>query len=446
MERTVLDTMKQDFSGEVILPGEAGYEQARATFFTRGDPAVVLRPRSPEDVAAAIQYARDNGLVISIRSGGHSFAGFSTNNGGLVIDLSGMGSIKVLAQDQGIVSIGPGATWGEVSSALQKYGLAISSGDTKSVGVGGLALGGGIGWMVRKYGLTIDSLTAAEVVTAEDKVLRASASEHPDLFWALRGGGGNFGVVTCFEFAAHRVGKVYEAKVTYDMADLVQVLKGWSEYARAATEDLTSSIVVMPPFFGNPPMVQSISIFAGDDETAAMRAIEPLLHLGQVVQQEVLAKDYPSVLEEGMKPPETLRIIDGNVFVERIGDELIQAIAGVCGKEGSPVAQFRSLGGAMNRVPSDATAFAHRSSEALLGSAIFLPSNAPESVASEAVKPWKRLAAFGRGAYGNFLSAAAREDVETMYPGETYKRLAQIKAIYDPDNVFNQNHNILPAV
>ncbi len=208
-----IDALRKNFSGEIILPDNASYEQASMAFIFKGAPAIVLKPKTPADVAMGIQYARSNSLLLSIRSGGHNGAGLGTNNGGLVIDMSLINTVELINKEKRIVRIGTGAVWGDVAKKLQEYGLALSSGDTKSVGVGGLALGGGIGWMARKYGLTIDHLVAAEIVTADGNVLHTNAAEHHDLFWAIRGGGGNFGVVTYFEFEAKPATQVYSGMI-----------------------------------------------------------------------------------------------------------------------------------------------------------------------------------------------------------------------------------------
>jgi FAD/FMN-containing dehydrogenase len=206
-----LDTLQQNFSGDIILPGAAGYGEASKTILARGAPAIVVRPKTPNDIAMAITFARDNSLILSIRSGGHSEAGFSTNTGGLMIDLAHMNTVDVIDAEKHLVCIGGGAKWGNVAKTLEAHHLAISSGDTMTVGVGGLTLGGGFGLMVRKHGLAIDSLRGAEIVTANGEVLHISTIEHPDLFWAIRGGGGNFGVVTSLNFRHIRSVKYSQA-------------------------------------------------------------------------------------------------------------------------------------------------------------------------------------------------------------------------------------------
>lgn len=219
-------------------------DEARTTIVGTAEPAVVLRPRTPQEVVASLQHARAEGLLPAIRSGGHNVLGFGNVDGGAVIDLSRLDSVEVLSE--GRVRLGAGATWGRAAAALGEHGLAISSGDTTSVG--GLTQAGGIGWMVRKHGLTIDSLLAAEVVTAAGGVVRASATENADLFWVLRGGAGNFGVVTAFEFQAQPVSTVRYGAIAFALGDVSQLLKGWAAAMRSAPEELTTTLVLMPGF------------------------------------------------------------------------------------------------------------------------------------------------------------------------------------------------------
>lgn len=435
--------LKQKFSGEVILPEDDVYEQVRNTPFFKGSPKVVLQPKSNDDVAAAIRYARDNSLQLSVRSGGHSGAGFSTNDGGVVIDLSLMNDVEVIDEAKHIVRIGGGAVWGDIAKKLHQYGLAISSGDTLSVGVGGLTLGAGVGWMVRKYGLAIDSLVAAEIVTADGKVVRTSDTENPELFWAVRGGGGNFGVVTAFEFAAHTTGRVIAGNITFGLDNVQELLTGWRDAMRKAPEELTTMLTMMPSFMGNPPAALVMCCYAGDDEAAADTALAPLRKLGRIVNDDVKKKEYFEVLEEA-HPPEGVEIIVKNGFVPDFSDELVKTIADLYGGETGPVLQIRSIGGAMKRVPADATAFAHRDGEALIVSPVFVPLGISEADRAKALAPWGKIAPFTKGAYINFFSDT-QEDLALMYAPDTLKRLSQIKKIYDPQNVFSHNFNVKPS-
>src|SRR5688572_22646989 len=248
--RSALETLRRDFGGDIIEPGAAEYASASRSLLASGSPVYVLRPKSVGDVQAGVRFAASAGLVLSVRGGGHGFPGFGTNDDGIVIDLSMLANVQIIDKERHLVRIGGGATWGQVAATLAPHGLAISSGDTKSVGVGGLTLTGGIGWKVRKYGLALDSVTAAEVVTAGGDVVRASAAQNPELFWAIRGGGGNFGILTAFEFLAHPTTDVFYGKVTFPASEAAGVLQGWADHLRTAPEELTSVASFANPFAG----------------------------------------------------------------------------------------------------------------------------------------------------------------------------------------------------
>ncbi|MEK7153112.1 MAG: FAD-binding oxidoreductase, partial [Patescibacteria group bacterium] len=295
MEIGKLTALKKSIVGTVVLPGDSAYKKLRNAFANAGKPAVIVQCLNNADVQKAIQFARDNALLLSVRGGGHNGAGFGTNIDGLVIDLSPMNSITVIDEQKNIVRIEGGTKWVSVADTLAAHGLAISSGDTKSVGVGGLMLMGGMGWMVRKYGLALDNLVAAEVVVANGEVLRASAEEHTDLFWAIRGGGGNFGVVTVFEVTAHPIRNVFFGIITYPATETAAVLKGWADYMRTATDDITTIANIAPAMGGTPPPLGITVCYAGDDADAAKRAIEPLLHIGTVLNQTIKKMPYEDV-------------------------------------------------------------------------------------------------------------------------------------------------------
>jgi FAD/FMN-containing dehydrogenase len=434
-------------TGDVVASDSAEYETLRHVFNHRGSPAVIVRPQSDEDIVTALRFAREQRLVVSIRSGGHLLTGQATNDGGLVIDLAHFNTVTLLDGAQRLARVGAGAHWGDVAKALAQHDLAISSGDTNQVGVGGLTLGGGIGWMVRTHGLTIDSLRAAEIITADGRVLRVSAEEHPDLFWAIRGGGGNFGVVTTFDFEAQPSKGIVGGMVTYDTAEAKAVLANWVSAMREAPDELNSTLVLFSGFGPQaPPQVMVHLCYAGDDESVARDAIGPLLRLGAVKSEDIRKKPYYAMLEDAQVLPPTVRLAGHNGFVKTVSADLIEVLAAQYGQAGAPIAQIRRLGGAMARVSQEATAFAHRENEALVVIPAFAPADAPaEQVQQIREAAWRPLAPCSYGAYGNFLSEASEASVAAAYPGETYTRLARIKAIYDPENLFNQNLNIPPA-
>jgi FAD/FMN-containing dehydrogenase len=439
-------TLRRDFGGDIIEPGAAQYESARRTVLAWGTPALVLRPRSVADVQAGVRFAARAGLALSVRGGGHGFAGFGTNDGGVVIDLSQLASVEITDKERHLARIGGGATWGQVAAALAPHDLAISSGDTKSVGVGGLTLSGGIGWKVRKRGLALDSVAAAEVVTATGAVVTASAAEHPELFWALRGGGGNFGIVTAFEFAAHPGTDVFYGKLAFPAAQAATVLRGWADYLRTAPDELTSTAEFANPAAGGPAAPVEIYVaFDGDDPQLAARAIDPVRRLGTVIGDDVALQPYADTLDEGALPPPGLELVPRGAFVDRDSvPAVLEILAEVRAGERSPFISVRSLGGAVRRVRDDATAYAHRQAELMIVTLAAGPEPAVEAARPVLAAIWRRLAPHVSGAYANFLASATEEDVAAVYPAPTYQRLAAVKRQYDPGNLFAGNHNIRP--
>ncbi|MEV4166284.1 FAD-binding oxidoreductase [Nonomuraea dietziae] len=443
---SALETLRRDFGGDIIEPGGAEYETASRSVLSSGSPAYVLRPENVGDVRAGVRFAAGTGLVLSVRGGGHGFAGFGTNDGGIVIDLSRLANVELIDKDRHLVRIGGGATWGQVAAALAPHGLAISSGDTKSVGVGGLTLTGGIGWKVRKYGLALDNVVAAEVVTADGEVLHASAQDNPELFWAIRGGGGNVGIVTAFEFAAHPTTDVFYGKIAFPASEAAAVLQGWADYLRTAPEELTSIANFANPFAGGPEAPVEIHLaFDGDDTELATKAIDPIRRLGTVIDDDVALKPYADTLVDGVTPPPGIRLVTRSAFVDRESvPEVLQILAQVGASEGSPFIAVRSVGGAVARVPDDATAYAHRRAELMFVTTTAGPAPVVEAAGPALEAIWARLAPHVNGAYANFLASATEDDVAAIYPAQTYERLAAVKRQYDPGNLFARNHNVRP--
>lgn len=443
---TTLDTLSRDFSGDVIAPGHPEYAARSGVLLAPGAPAVILRPSSVGGVQAAVKYAAASGLALAVRGGGHSFAGFGTNDGGVVIDLAMLAGVEIVAGGWNVVRVGGGATWGQVSTALAPHGLAISSGDTKGVGVGGLTLAGGIGWKVRKYGLALDNLVRAEVVTAEGRVVTADEDENAELFWAVRGGGGNVGIVTAFEFAAHPTTDVFHGKIAFPGAQAEQVIHGWAEYMRTAPEDLTAIAVFANPFAGGPDApVEILVTFDGDSPDAAGAALDPIRRLGTVIADDVTLKPYGDVLEEAQAMPPGFRFHSRNAFVERAGtDAALRILCELGATAGTPFIIIRSLGAALARVAEDATAFAHRRAELMIGTASVGPDPVVQAALPALDAVWDRLAPHVSGTYPNFNSTADDADVTAAYPTDTLKHLAAVKRQYDPSNLFSANYNVRP--
>ncbi|GAA1611143.1 MULTISPECIES: FAD-binding oxidoreductase [Kribbella] len=434
----------EGFGGQVVGPQDEGYEAASRTVLVAGSPACVLRPASVDDVRKAVRYAVDSGLPLAVRGGGHSFPGFGTNDGGVVIDLSGLAGIEVVDKDKHVVRIGGGATWGQVATALAPHNLAISSGDTRSVGVGGLTLSGGMGWKVRKYGLALDSLVAVELVTAAGEVVRASADENADLFWAVRGGGGNFGIVTAFEFAAHPTTDVHFGKLVFPANEIADVLPRWAEYQRTAPVELTSIASFANPFLGGPEAPLQIEVaYDGDDPELAAQAIDPIRDLGTLLTDDVALTPYAEVLVDGAVPPPGIQLLTRSAFVDTESvPEVLRILAAAGTSQGAPIIAVRSLGGAVARVADDATAYAHRQAELMFATTTIGPPPVIEATRPAREQLWETLRPHVNGAYANFLSD---DDVTDVYPAATYERLAEIKRKYDSDNVFAGNHNVRPA-
>ncbi|MGW4065068.1 FAD-binding oxidoreductase [Amycolatopsis sp. NPDC004747] len=444
MESAAFAELAQTVTGAVVLPGDDAYAELSKTFVHQGSPAVIVSCTGQEDVRAALRFARDNGLEIAVRSSGHSGAGFSTNDGGLVIDLSPINHVEVVDAETGLVRLGSGARWVEVGSVLTEHHLAISSGDTTSVAVGGLLLGGGIGWLVRKHGLAIDSVQAADVVTADGEFLRASAEENPDLFWAIRGGGGNFGVVTSFEIVARPLEGIVVGKLVFPTDQAAQVVRGWTAAMATAPRELTTTIARFPSFGDTPPPLFLNICFAGTDVEAAERAIAPLLEIGDVLDKELRPATYPEVLEDASDLPEGWLPRAMNRFVPEPTDAFATSVIAAIEKLDTMYLELRSLGGALGDVPAGATAFAHRDAQVMvnvanLGTAAENVERTPQFDGF-----WAEIAPFTSGAYCNLISEIHEDDLKQSYPAATYARLAELKAKYDPQNVFKRNVNIVP--
>jgi FAD/FMN-containing dehydrogenase len=443
-----LSTLTHAIAGQVLTPGEDGYLEGATVAKGPGAPSAIVRPAGTADVAAAVGFARDHELELSIRSGGHDSLGRSTNDGGIVVDLRSLADIDI---DGDLVSIGGGARWGDVAEALAPHGLAISSGDTKTVGVGGLTLGGGVGWFVRLWGLAIDSLVNAEVVLADGRVVTASAASEPDLFWAIRGGGGNFGVVTRFTFRARPLpdGVVSGAIDLAPGTDLAAAFAVWRDAMRDAPEELTTTYLGLPSMGdGIPPVSQIVYVWAGGDIDAARAAITPLLRIPGVAGHTIDRMPYAAVLMDEQPDADAvdapaITMVDDNGFAARFDDDLISELAAVKRELGDTVLMVRLLGGAYGRVAADATAWGYRDTEAWIISAAFVPDALYEAEAPRLRDLWARLDPWLQGMYGNFSSRI--DPVTTMYPPATLARLRTIKAQYDPANLFRRTHNIRPA-
>lgn len=433
-------TLRAAYGATMLLPGDADYDAQLPRYAGAGEPAAIVRPSTPAQVADALRVAREHALPVSVRSGGHGAKAFPNPNG-LVIDMSAFDAIEV--RDDGTVRVGTGATWGRVAEALAPHDLVITSGDTRDVGVGGLALGGGMGWLIRAVGLTIDILESVEIVVPDGRWLTASADSEPELFWALRGGGGNFGVATHFTFRATPLPAVVGGSIQLSFDDLPAALRAWRDAMRAAPDELSATFLALPAMEPDAaPSAQILVCYAGDDEAAARAAIAPLLELPGVTGSDIARRRYLDLVNEAMAPPPVL-MVGGNGFADFDDEVIADYAAAITGFAGPTVASIRYLGGAFSRVPSDATAFPIRDREVMLFRVAFLPPDASPELVAAAEAPWEPMRARITSTYGNFAEKGDPALLPLLYPPATLERLRAVKREYDPENVLARNHNIV---
>jgi FAD/FMN-containing dehydrogenase len=450
------------FRGELITADHADFDTARAVWNGAVDrrPRLIARCSGNADVAAAVRYARDRDLEIAVRGGGHNVAGTAVCDDGIVIDLSAMRTAWVDPGDR-IARVGGGALWGDVDHETQAHGLATTGGIVGHTGVAGLTLGGGLGWLMRKHGLTIDNLLTAEVVTAEGSIVRASADEHPDLFWALRGGGGNFGVVTSFRFALHPVGPtVMAGPIFWSADDTIDVLRFYRDFVAQAPDELGTVIRLgtVPPLPGIPndlhlrPAIAVACCYAGTVEEGE-RAVRELRRFATPLVDLVEPKPYlahQAAIDETV--PHGWHYYWKATSLTGLSDAVISIVADHAYTASSPrsyTVMFH-MGGAVARVPRDATAYTGRDvAHNIVIEGVWLPAESGEHAAAETA--WARgfldaLEPHRTGVYVNFLdSDDDTSRVREAYGDHTFRRLAEIKAKYDPDNAFHHNKNIPPG-
>ena len=450
-----MKTLRDKVSGQVILAGDPGYDAARRVWNGAIErfPAAVVRCESVADVLATVRYARERDLLMAVRGGGHNVAGTGTCDGGIVLDLSPMKAVS-LGEAQ-TAHAQPGLLWRDLDAATQTAGLAVTGGIVSTTGVAGFTLGGGIGWLHRPFGLTIDNLMGAEVVTADGEVVHTS--DHPDLLWGLRGGGGNFGIVTRFDFRLRPVGPEVMAGLVFFKSDsLVPVVRGFRDIMLAAPDELTLFLILrkappapfLPPELHGQPVVAICGMYAGPLDKGA-RALAPLAELAPPVANLMQPRAYTqfqSMLDgswaEGF----------GNYwkaeYVTGIPDVALPILAEHLEGITSPLSDFKfaSLGGAAGRVPADATAFSHRSAPFVLNinSRWALPGDGEPHIAWTR-KLWDAMQPYSAGgAYVNFLGNEGPDRVRAAYGEPAFRRLAALKRRYDPDNAFRLNQNVPP--
>jgi FAD/FMN-containing dehydrogenase len=450
-----------DLSGSVVGPADPDYETARRTWNAAIDkrPALIVRAASTEDVVRAVGFARSEGRPIAVRGGAHSVAGFSTCDEGIVIDLGQLNEVQVDVESlRGFV--GGGARWKDFDSATQRYGLATTGGLVSSTGVGGFTLGGGFGHLVRKYGLACDNLRSAELVTADGSVLQASDSENSELYWALRGGGGNFGIVTKFELDLHPVGPVVlGGPIFYPGEQAVQIVSGWRDQLEAMPDELSTLLNLctappapfLPEDWHNKKIVVVAACWAGDPAEGE-DAVRPLRALGTPITDLIGLMPYVDLqqLVDPLWEPGAANYFT-SAFLDRLPEKAIETLAGYHQRSAHLPVQaelhIHQLGGAVGRVPAGSTAFTDRSSPLVLNCAARTadPADTAEHIA------WARaardaMASYGKGdVYVNFLGEGGEANRRASYPPEIYARLQSVKDQYDPSNVFRFNINIPPS-
>jgi FAD/FMN-containing dehydrogenase len=439
--------------GQVILPDDVEYDEARTVFYGGIDlrPAAIVRAASASDVSRVVVFARENGIELAIRSGGHSFAGHSVLEGGIVLDLRNMKALDIDTNNR-TTWAQTGLTAGEFTVAVGKHKLAVGFGDTGSVGIGGITVGGGVGYLSRKYGLTVDDVLAAEIVTADGQILLVDAETHPDLFWAIRGGGGNFGVVTRFKYRLHEVDTVVGGILVLPATP--DVIAGFMAAAEAAPDELSTiaNVMAAPPMPFLPAEVHGqLVLFAlmvcVGDVAESERTLAPFRALTEPIVDMLKPMSYPEIY-----PPEEMEYhptaVAHTMFINRFDRSIAETILEYLQASDAPVrvAQLRVLGGAMARIPIEATAYAHRQERIMVNVAAFYEGVEDRIKRQAWVNEFAGALYQGNSAaYVNFLGEDGAARILDAYPEATLRRLQFVKAQYDPTNFFRLNHNILPA-
>jgi FAD/FMN-containing dehydrogenase len=453
----VVRSFASGFAGTVVAPGDRDYDAARAIWngSIDAEPALIAQCRTTEDIVTAVTLTRASGLALAVRGGGHSVSGLSTCDGGVVIDLSSMRAVDV-DPDRRVATVQPGTTWAEFDAATAAHGLATTGGLISTTGVAGLTLGGGIGWLQRKYGLSCDNLVGADVVTADGDVVHVSDTESPHLLWGLRGGGGNFGIVSRFEFALHPVSTVLGGLLLFPLDRGKEVLSTFRDWAADAPDDasMLAAIMTAPPepFVPQEMVGQKAVAILGcwcGDLDAGSSAIEPLRALGPLAD---VFGPMPYVALQGMGDggaPRGLRNYFRGGFVDDLDDEVIDVVLAHGDRMPSPMSQihFHQMGGAIGRVLPGATAFSGRHAGYTYNvvSTWTDPTEDARHIDANRELTAALVPLSSGGAYVNFVGEADADRVRSVYGDEIYDRLARLKREYDPSNLFSRNQNIRPA-
>ena len=433
------DGIPASLADVAIEPGDPGYRARRATYMRGGSPGLVLRPRTPAEVADALAFAhRHRHLPLGVRSGGHGVSGRSTNDGGLVIDVGALNDIEVLDEATRRVRVGPGATWKQVAAVLDEHDWAISSGDYGGVGVGGLATAGGIGLLSREHGLTIDRLRAVELVLADGTAVRASLEENQDLFWGVRGAGANLGIATAFEFEASEVHEVGWAQLALITPDIEDALRRFGKVAAEAPRDTTVFFLTGPPRQGQ-SVVQLYGMVDSADPEVVIERLTPFASVGMLAQQEVVLTRYAAVMGSASDVGSTGHHGSGepvfrSAFLPELTDDFARDAAALLRTGQIYFFQLRHMGGAIADVAPEATAFAHRT-----------PAFSVAAMGGDRDglnKAWDRLGRHFDGLYLSFETDQRPERLHDAFPPATLARLRELKRRYDPTLLFRDNFPI----
>jgi FAD/FMN-containing dehydrogenase len=449
-----IEQLRSAVRGRIVVPGEPDFDALASVMYGglgSSQPAAIVRVLDAADVAATIRIARTTATELAVRSGGHSAAGHSTNDGGIVIDVRELTGLDIDVAGR-TAWAGSGLTAGAYTLAAAEHGLATGFGDTGSVGIGGITLGGGVGYLGRKHGLTIDNLLAAEIVTADGEAHLIDAEHEPDLFWAIRGGGGNFGVATRFRYRLHDVRSFVGGMLV--LPATADTTAGFIAEAHAAPDELSTIANVMNcpplPFVAEEHhgaiVILAMLAYAGDVATG-QSVLAPFRSLATPLADLTAPMAYP-----GMYPPDDPdyhpTAVSRNMFIDHVDRPVAETIVRFLDASDASirVAQLRVLGGAIARVPPDATAYAHRASPIMVNVAAFYDGDADKPQRAAWVAEFAAALHQGdTGAYVNFVGDEGEARVRAAYPGATWDRLARVKATYDPDNVFHHNQNVPPA-
>ena len=432
--------LPDNLTGKTVTPRDAGYYDLRSSYMATGRPGLVIMAQDAADVAAAVTYAATQDAELSVRSGGHGISGSSTNVGGIIIDLSQLDAIDILDTTTRRFRVGPGATWGHVAKALAAHGWAMTSGNYGDVGVGGLATAGGLGWLVRKYGMTVDHIKAAEIVLADGSRVRADEDTNSDLFWAVRGAGASIGIVTALEFEAIELSNVVFATFTFDATDTAEFIEQWARYLADAPRELTSFLNVFPAQGGHGPVAQALSVWAGQDAEAAVAALEPMLRLAPVIDQQAQLVPYSALVaptDNRHIGQQKIKIRNG--YLPQVAAADAAALAKLLDQDAVVQLELRSVGGAVSDIDPDAMAFAHRTPQ-VLAAVWALP-----DMDDDLDHAWDTITPHLDGMYVSYSSDTRPERIHDAYPADTYQRLTDIKRRHDPNNLFRRGLTVTPS-